>query len=146
MSTVMTMYRLRPYPALALVVVTLFIWLTRVPLAWSTTDGGFTRKLVPVIPVLLFVVPAALALGWALADGSLGARRPGLLVRVLAVWTVGYWAVRLPLILLHDHPVPFKVVHGVLAAVSVAASTAAWRSLRGSAVPVERTSTRSVSA
>ncbi len=123
------MERLRPYPAFALVAVTLFIWLTRVPLAWSTTDGGVGDKLVPVIPVLLFVVPAGLALVWALLGKSFGVRRAALLVRVLAIWTALYWAVRLPFILVHDHPVPFKVVHGVLATVSVAAAAWGWVAL-----------------
>jgi hypothetical protein len=41
--------------------------------------------------------------------------------------TVGIWAVRLPFVLVHDHPAGFKVVHAVLAAVSIALAVAAWR-------------------
>lgn len=143
MSTVVVVKRLRPYPVFALVAATLFIWVTRVPLAWSTTDGGIGDKLVPVIPVLFFVVPAALALVWAIAGGSFTVARTATLVRGLAIWTALYWAVRLPFILIHDHPVPFKVVHVVLAAVSVGAAAWAWMTLRRTArtaltAPAER--------
>ncbi|MBV9951798.1 MAG: hypothetical protein JO291_07585, partial [Acidimicrobiia bacterium] len=42
----------------------------------------------------------------------------------LAIWSIGYWAVRLPLIMSHDHPAAFKGVHAVLAL--VAAGLSAW--------------------
>jgi len=51
------------------------------------------------------------------------------LVRLFAAGTVVFWAVRLPMILLNDHPAGFLIVHTVLAVVSVVAAIAAWRSL-----------------
>jgi hypothetical protein len=51
-------------------------------------------------------------------------RRTRAVTTALAVWSIGYWAIRLPLILGHDHPAGFKVVHSVLAL--VAAGLSAW--------------------
>ena len=61
-------------------------------------------------------------------------RSPGFVrgVTAFAAGTTLYWAVRIPMILLADHPVGFKVVHAVLAAVSIALAVAAWRSVRSS--------------
>ena len=58
-------------------------------------------------------------------------RTPGFvrLVQVFAAGTVVFWAVRAPMILLADHPGPFKVVHAVLAAGSVTAAVCAWRAV-----------------
>ncbi|HEY2813531.1 MAG TPA: hypothetical protein VGJ03_08725 [Acidimicrobiales bacterium] len=40
-------------------------------------------------------------------------------ITALVVWTIGVWAVRTPMILVHDHPAGFKAVHAVLAVVSI---------------------------
>jgi hypothetical protein len=48
-------------------------------------------------------------------------------VLALAGWTVGVWVVRDVGILTGDHGVGFKVVHTVLAVVSIALSVFAWR-------------------
>ena len=46
---------------------------------------------------------------------------------LLAAWTVGVWVVRTPYILVHDHPADFKIVHTVLAVVSVGLAVTAQR-------------------
>lgn len=61
----------------------------------------------------------------ALAALALWRRRPWL--TVLAAWTIGVWAVRTPMILANDHDGAFKVVHTVLAVVSVTLALAAQR-------------------
>jgi hypothetical protein len=83
---------------------TAFVWIGRI------RNGG------SALLAASFLVLAALAL-WR--------RRPWL--TVLAVWTVAVWAVRTPYILVHDHPADFKVVHVVLAIVSIALAVSAQR-------------------
>ncbi len=102
--------------ALALPLWTLFVWLARVRNV-VRDDGVGVGVLVPLGLCVLA--------GWALAD-----RRRG--VRVLAAATVAVWAVRLPLVLAHDHAGAFKAVHAALAVVSVAL---AFLSLRAVAKP-----------
>lgn len=87
----------------ALPVWTLLIWGTRIRNVVDQDGVGWSL----VVPVLLTVLGAV-----ALVD-----RRRGVLV--LAAVTVAVWAVRLPLVLVHDHSAGFKVVHAVLAVISV---------------------------
>jgi hypothetical protein len=103
---------------------TLFVWGTRI--ANILTDGGGAGAL--AVAVVLTVL--AIAAGASLA----GARLPWA-VPALAVTTVAVWAVRVPLLLAHDHEAAFVVVHLVLATVSVALAAGAMR-----AVPVRRLS------
>ncbi len=51
-------------------------------------------------------------------------------VGALAVWTIAVWAVRTPMILVHDHPAGFKVVHTVLAVVSIGLAVWAERDVQ----------------
>ena len=112
--------------------VTLFIWGNRIWLAWTNPDDTVAEKLVWSTPITLFVL-AALVIGGLLLTGA-DRRSPGFVrgVTAFAAGTTLYWAVRIPMILLADHPVGFKVVHAVLAAVSIALAVAAWRSVRSS--------------
>jgi hypothetical protein len=97
----------------ALPIWTLLIWTTRIRNVvagdWSAADL--------VLPVGLTV----------LAVLALVRRRPGL--QVLAAATAAVWVVRLPLVLVHDHPAAFKVVHAVLAVVSLALAALTWRAV-----------------
>ena len=92
--------------AYALPIWTLLVWTTRIRNIvaddWTATDL--------ILPIGLTV----------LAVAALVRRRPGLLV--LAAATTAVWVVRLPLVLVHDHPAGFKVVHAVLAIASIALS------------------------
>jgi hypothetical protein len=57
---------------------------------------------------------------------------------VLAVATIAVWGVRLPFVLAHDHPAGFKVVHTVLAAISVGLAVLVLRAARSSRQAVGR--------
>lgn len=126
------MERLRPYPVSGFAALTLFIWGNRIWLAWTNPDDTVAEKLVWSTPITLFVL-AALAVGLLLLRGV--DRRSALFVRLVQAFaggTIAYWAIRAPMILLADHPGPFKVVHAVLAAVSVLSAALALRSVRTS--------------
>jgi hypothetical protein len=87
---------------LVLALWTLLTWTVRIRNVVQSDQGAGSL----VLPVGL----TALAV-WTLADR----RRGGL---ALAGATIAAWFVRVPLVLAHDHPVGFKVVHVVLAMVS----------------------------
>ena len=97
----------------ALPIWTLLIWTTRIRNILGNDGHSRVELLVPLALTVLGIA--------ALLD-----RRRG--VRALAVATVGIWAVRLPLVLVHDHAAAFKVVHAVLAVVSIGLAAAAWSS------------------
>jgi hypothetical protein len=95
----------RPHWTLiAFIAWTVFVWAGRI------RNGG------SVVLAASFLVLAAIAV-W----------RRGRWISVLAVWTIGLWAVRTPQILLDDQSGAFKVVHTVLAAVSIALAVLAER-------------------
>lgn len=127
------MERLRPYPVSGFAALTLFIWGNRIWLAWTNPDDTVAEKLVWSTPITLFVL-AALAVGLLLLRGV--DRRSAAFVRLVQAFaggTIVYWAIRAPMILLADHPGPFKVVHAVLAVASVASAVLALRSVGASA-------------
>ena len=62
------MSRLRPYPVFALAAWSLFLWTSRLGLAWKTA-GSTAGKVLATVPVAIFV-----ALGLALLAGARGAR------------------------------------------------------------------------
>ncbi|HXH58077.1 hypothetical protein [Iamia sp.] len=105
-------------PALALAGWTLLTWITRVPLFVTDEELGVGEKVLSTLPVAVFVVLAAVTAVAVLRRLVRGDTA----VRALAGWSLAYWAVRLPLILVNDHPVPFYVVHAVLALVAAALS------------------------
>jgi hypothetical protein len=120
--------RFLPRSAGALVAWTLLTWIGRVPLLWGDEDQSTAAKLGSTIPVVIFV-----ALGLA-AVVVLVRRGPWSTVAgALAVWSIGYWTVRYPLILTNDHPAGFMVVHGVLAVVAIALSACTLADLRSPA-------------
>lgn len=53
-------------------------------------------------------------------------RRHAHILRAFAIWTVFVWGTRIRNIWGDDHSVGFKVVHSLLAAVSVAFAVACW--------------------
>ena len=123
------MERFRPYPVAVLCAVTLFIWLNRIWLNWTNPDVDLPAKLALSIPITAFVLASFVVLIAMVRGVDRGADWFRGLVRLFAAGTVVFWAVRLPMILLNDHPAGFLIVHSVLAVVSVAAAVAAWRSL-----------------
>lgn len=104
---------------------TLLTWVTRVPLLWGDEDVDAATKGASSVPVVVFVALASVA-GVATLRRS---GRAGAAVAVLAGWSLAYWAVRLPLVLVNDHPLAFDVVHSVLALVSCSLSALALAGL-----------------
>jgi hypothetical protein len=96
---------------------TVFIWGTRV--RNIARDGGGGLSLLVALGMVALAALVAVAL---VRDGT-----PRWAVPALAAATVAAWAVRVPVILLGDHGAAFKVVHTVLAVVSVALAVAALR-------------------
>lgn len=108
-------------PALALAGWTLFTWTTRVPLFLTDASLDAGEKVTSTVPVLIFV---ALGLGTGI---TVLRRSPR--AAALAGWSLLYWALRLPFILVNDHPVGFYVAHAVLALVAGTLSVVTLRRL-----------------
>jgi hypothetical protein len=123
-----TLDRFRPRPVTVFALLTLAIWTTRIPLAWTNDEDSFTEKLVWSTPITLFVLAAA-ALLVLQARGQGGSATSTRLVRMFAGATVVYWGVRITMIVAGDWSIGFKVVHAVLAVVSATAAVLAWRSV-----------------
>ena len=99
--------------AVVLVAWTVFVWAGRI------RNGG------SVLLAASFLVLAALVL----VSLRRRAWRP-YTVGALVVWTIAVWAIRTPMILVHDHPAGFKVVHTVLAVVSIGLAVWAERDVQ----------------
>jgi hypothetical protein len=118
--------RRRPF-ALALVAWTFFVWTTRIGNIWRDADLDTGEKVGRTGLALSFTL-LALAVVGALWRGS--ARTRLVAVGALAAWSTAVWIVRDARILVADHEVGFKVVHTVLAVVSIVLSILAWREAR----------------
>jgi len=121
--------RRRWFGLLAFMVWTVFIWLNRLFNAWtSDTESSSAKALSTVLAVVLSGLAAAsvvvLVRTWH-SPLRVGAAR---MLQAFVVVTVAVWAVRVPLILLGDRGVPFKVVHAGLGLVAVALAVGVWRS------------------
>lgn len=111
-------------PAVYTVIVwTLFMWVTRTRLIFTEDDLSVGDVVLRILPVFLFVA-LALVLVVSVRTG-----RPDLpqTVAAFALWTTSYWLIRVVLISFRDHSVGFKVVHAVLATVSIGTAAWAWR-------------------
>lgn len=139
-GTVGAMARLRPYPVAVFSIVTLLIWVNRIWLTWTNGTDTVGRKLVWSIPIVAFVVAATVLLVAMLTGVDRAARWFLLTVQLFAAGTVVYWAIRMPMIMINDHgltpeeEIGFKIVHSVLAIVSVSTAYFAWRWARNSSV------------
>jgi hypothetical protein len=118
--------RRRPF-ALALVAWTFFVWTTRIGNIWRDADLDTAEKVGRTGLALSFTL-LALAVVGALWRGS--ARTRLVAVGALAAWSTAVWIVRDARILVADHEVGFKVVHTLLAVVSIVLSVLAWREAR----------------
>jgi hypothetical protein len=115
---------------------TLFVWTTRIGNIWRDDAASTPSKFGSTALALSFTVLAV-------AVAVVAARRLGDLLRptvlALAGWTTAVWLVRTLTILAGDRSAGFKVVHGVLAVVSIALAAWAARSVRdGSSSNVAR--------
>jgi hypothetical protein len=114
----------------ALAVWTLFVWTTRIR---NIIDDGGAWGTSRVVDLAVAVTLVALGV---LAVATARRGRPAWAVPALVVATVAVWAVRAPGILLDGQwSAGFKVVHTVLALVSIALAALAWRAWRSHRTP-----------
>lgn len=120
---------MRRGPVIALVAWTFLVWTTRIGNIWRDDALDTSGRVGRTALALSFTVLAALVVGALL-------RRPALVrpaVVALAGWTAAVWVVRDTSILVGDHDTAFKVVHTILAVISIALAAWAFRSLRSPA-------------
>jgi hypothetical protein len=113
--------------AAALVAWTFLVWTTRVANVWRDADldtGERWGRMLLALSFTVLAIAAGVALWRRLARATVVA------VGALAAWTVAVWVVRGMGILATDHDLGFKVVHTVLAVVSIALAVLAWRETR----------------
>jgi hypothetical protein len=118
--------------ALALVAFTFFVWTTRIGNIWSDDDLDTAGKVGRTALALSFTVLAVAVLVVLRRDD-----RRRLAVAALGAWTTSVWLVRGTGIVAGDHEVGFKVVHAVLAVVSIALAVLAWRAESRTAAAAE---------
>ena len=120
--------RLRRRPAtVAFVIWTFFVWTTRISNIWR--DDGLTtgeKWSATAVAVSFTVLAIAVVVTFLRRSGP----RATLAVDALAAWTTGVWVVRAIGITFGDRSVGFKVVHVVLAAVSIGLAYLACREVR----------------
>jgi hypothetical protein len=118
---------------------TLFVWVGRVRNVWADASLDTSAKVGRSALAASFVVLGAATLIYALKHRrGLAPRSTLYLVGPFAAWTVGVWVVRSVGIWLHEHPLGFKIVHTVLAAISIALAVDAVRRLRSAELDVQR--------
>ena len=106
---------------------TFLVWTTRIANIWRDADldtGERWGRTVLALSFTVLAVAVAVALWRRLATG------PVVAVGALAAWTIAVWVVRDIGILAADHDLGFKVVHTVLAVVSIVLAVLAWRETR----------------
>ena len=119
---------MRRRPAvIALVAWTFLVWTTRIGNIWRDDALDTAGKVGRTALALSFTILAAAVVAclWRLRD-----QQVRLAVTALAGWTIAVWFVRDTSILLADHDTSFKVVHTVLAVISIGLSAWALTSLR----------------
>jgi len=113
--------------AAALVAWTFLIWTTRIANIWRDADldtGERWGRTLLAVSFTVLAIAAAVALWRRLGQATVVA------VGALAAWTIAVWVVRGIGILAADHDLGFKVVHTVLAVVSIVLAVLAWRETR----------------
>jgi hypothetical protein len=121
------------------------VWVGRVRNVWADASLDTAAKIGRSALAASFVAFGAVTLAYALKHRRSGLSRDGRLARTtlylvgpFAAWTVGVWVVRSVGIWAHEHPLGFKVVHTVLAAISIALAVDAVRRLRSAELDVQR--------
>ena len=119
---------MRRQPAtVALVAWTFLVWTTRIANIWRDADLDTGERWGRTLLALSFTV---LAIAVAVAAVRRLRRATVVAVGALAAWTVTVWTVRGIGILAADRDPAFKVVHTVLAVVSILLAWLAWRETR----------------
>ena len=120
----------------ALVVWTFLVWTTRIANIWRDADLDTGERWGRTLLALSFTV-LAIAVVVALRRRLL---QPTVVaVGALAAWTIAVWVVRGIGILAADHDGGFKVVHTMLAVVSIVLAVLAWREKRREAAQAPTT-------
>jgi peptidoglycan/LPS O-acetylase OafA/YrhL len=112
--------------AIALVAWSFFVWTTRIANIWrddALDTGGKVGRTALALSFTVLALAVVVAL-WRARRFTAPA------VAALAVWTVAVWVVRDVGIVTGDHEAGFKVVHTVLAVISIALAALAWRETR----------------
>lgn len=114
----------RIQPAIVLVIFTVLIWISRLRNIWTDAGQSFFGKVAWTVPVLLFLVLAALVIRAKLVPAS----RPHFVgaVRLLGGWTVVYWLFRSVRLFGGGHSFGFIVVHMILTALSIGLAIWSW--------------------
>lgn len=111
-------------------------WAGRVRNILEDPDLAAGGRAAWLVPAAVFVLGGAATLvAWWRGPSSL---RPGpwrVLVNAFAVWTLGYWALRMVLLVGNGHSAGFVAVHAVLAVVAGALALATLAHLRRGAAP-----------
>jgi uncharacterized membrane protein len=113
--------------AAALVGWTFLVWTTRIANIWRDADldtGERWGRTLLAVSFTVLALAAAVALWRRLGQATVVA------VGALAAWTIAVWVVRGIGILAADHDFGFKLVHTVLAVVSIVVAVLAWRETR----------------
>ncbi|HET6833198.1 MAG TPA: hypothetical protein VFH30_04975 [Acidimicrobiales bacterium] len=108
----------------ALVAWTFLVWTTRIANIWRDADldtGDRWGRTLLAVSFTVLAIAVAVAVGRRLGQATVVA------VGALAAWTISVWVVRGIGILAADHDLGFKVVHTVLAVVSIVLAVLAWR-------------------
>jgi hypothetical protein len=118
--------RRRPF-TLALVGWTFLVWTTRIANIWrdEALDTGEKLGRTGLAVSFTLLAAAVVVTLWRRAG-----RASLVAVGALAGWTVVVWVVRDVAIVLADHGIGFKVVHTVLAVVSIVLAALAWGEAR----------------
>jgi hypothetical protein len=112
---------------LALVAWTFLVWTTRIANIWRDADldtGDRWGRTLLALSFIVLAIAVVVAVVRRLGQATVVA------VGALAAWTVAVWVMRGIGILAADHDPAFKVVHTVLAVVSIVLAVLAWRETR----------------
>lgn len=102
-----------------LVAWTSIVWVGRIRNVFSETDISGEERVWRLVVAAIFLILAALVSTVAIGRWH---RRPlgsSRLVAVFCLWTIGFWVVRGGGLLFGDHDAGFKIVHTILALISI---------------------------
>jgi len=113
---------MRRWPIVAFLIWTAYVWTTRIVNAWSAGDESTPAKAISTVVAVSLIVGVVLGITALVRARTRPFAAPEVRVFVTLAWaTIVVWALRMPQIALDgDRDVPFKVVHVILGAVSIA--------------------------
>jgi hypothetical protein len=119
----------RRYPVVLFAGWSGYVWVTRIANAWAAdSDESTAAKVISTVTAVALLAGAVAAIAILVRARARAFDAAEVMVlRLFAGATVAVWAVRVPLILLAEHGVAFKVVHTVLALASVVLAVVTWR-------------------